>query len=168
VKKRVERRWTERPNRTGAPRSPQRTRISCYAASDRTACAAFFKESRIEFDNAINLDRKIRGTWEGNEIFPLLSLDGSAAITAPSKSFISSPTLPRRCSKSDCWGFPRISCGDGGSRNFMRLSLQKAAHANTDGAACRKSGSPRLFRPTYAGANVGHPSGFATGICAND
>ena len=26
--------------------------------------------------------------------------------------------------------------------NFMRLSLQKAAHANLSGAACRKSGSP--------------------------
>jgi hypothetical protein len=25
--------------------------------------------------------------------------------------------------------------------NFMRLSLQKAAHANLAGAACRKSGS---------------------------
>jgi len=32
--------------------------ISCYAASDRTACAAFIKESRMEFDNATNLDRK--------------------------------------------------------------------------------------------------------------
>jgi hypothetical protein len=49
---------------TGAPRSHQRTRISCYAASDRTACAAFFKESRMEFDNATNLDRKFRGTWD--------------------------------------------------------------------------------------------------------
>ena len=37
--------------------------ISCYAALDRTACAAFFKESRMEFDNATNLDRKsgVRG-----------------------------------------------------------------------------------------------------------
>jgi hypothetical protein len=76
--------------------------------------------------------------------------------------------------------------------NFMRLSLQKAAHANLSGAACRKSGWPwrtwadheifrmlslseqwisggieqkaivgfaHLFRPTYAKANVGHPSG---------
>ena len=42
----------------GAPGSPQRTRISCYAAPDRTACAAFFKESRMQFDNATNLDRK--------------------------------------------------------------------------------------------------------------
>jgi hypothetical protein len=42
----------------GAPGSHQRTRISCYAASDRTACAAFFKESRMQFNNATNLDRK--------------------------------------------------------------------------------------------------------------
>jgi hypothetical protein len=33
----------------------------------------------------------------------------------------------------------------------MRLSLQKAAHANMVGAAYRKFG--------YAGANLGHPSG---------
>jgi hypothetical protein len=42
--------------------------------------------------------------------------------------------------------------------NFMRLSLKKAARANMDGTAYRKSGSPRLFRPRYAEANVGHPS----------
>ena len=39
-----------------------------------------------------------------------------------------------------------------GSRDFMRLSLQKAAHANMGGAAYRKSG--------YPGANMGHPSGW--------
>jgi hypothetical protein len=33
------------------------------------------------------------------------------------------------------------------SRNFMRLSLEKAAHANMDGAAYRKSGSPIFFVP---------------------
>jgi hypothetical protein len=33
-------------------------RISCFAAQDRAACAAFFKESRIKFDNALELDRK--------------------------------------------------------------------------------------------------------------
>jgi len=42
----------------GAPGSHQRTWISCYAAPDRTACAAFIKESRMEVDNATNLDRK--------------------------------------------------------------------------------------------------------------
>jgi hypothetical protein len=58
----------------GAPRSPQRTRISCYAASDRTVYAAFFKESRMEFDNATNLDRKsgVRGTEKTGEAPPLL------------------------------------------------------------------------------------------------
>jgi hypothetical protein len=43
-------------------------------------------------------------------------------------------------------------------RPRARLSLRKAAHANLFGAPRRKSGSPRLFRPTYAEANVGHPS----------
>src|SRR5271154_7174496 len=42
--------------------------------------------------------------------------------------------------------------------NLMRLSLLKAAHAKLFGASCRKSGSPRLFRPRYALANLGQPS----------
>jgi hypothetical protein len=33
------------------------------------------------------------------------------------------------------------------SSNFMRLSLQKAAHANMGGAEYRKSGSPVFFVP---------------------
>ena len=44
--------------RAGAPRSPQRIRISCYAAPNTTACAAFIKESRMKFANETNLDRK--------------------------------------------------------------------------------------------------------------
>jgi hypothetical protein len=32
--------------------------ISCHAASDRIACAAFIKESRMHLANATNLDRK--------------------------------------------------------------------------------------------------------------
>jgi hypothetical protein len=37
---------------------PERTRISCHAALDKTACAAFSKESRMKFDNATNINRK--------------------------------------------------------------------------------------------------------------
>ena len=37
---------------------PERTRISCHAALDKAACAAFIKESRIKFTNATNLNRK--------------------------------------------------------------------------------------------------------------
>jgi hypothetical protein len=37
---------------------PERTRISYYASPDRTTCAAFFEESRMQFDNATNVDRK--------------------------------------------------------------------------------------------------------------
>ena len=33
-------------------------RISCYAAPDTAACAAFIKESRIECNNATNFNRK--------------------------------------------------------------------------------------------------------------
>jgi uncharacterized membrane protein len=46
----------------GAFRKRGSYRISCYAAPDRTARAAFIKESRMEFDNATNLDRK-SGLW---------------------------------------------------------------------------------------------------------
>jgi hypothetical protein len=46
------------------------------------------------------------------------------------------------------------------SRIFMRLSLKKAAHVDLVSASSRKSGSPRLLGPTYAGANVGHPFRF--------
>jgi hypothetical protein len=37
---------------------PKRTRISYHAALDMAACAAFRKESRMNFANATNLDRK--------------------------------------------------------------------------------------------------------------
>ena len=37
---------------------PERTRISCHAALEATACAAFSKESRMKFAKAINFNRK--------------------------------------------------------------------------------------------------------------
>jgi hypothetical protein len=37
---------------------PERTRISCHAALDKTACAPFLKERRMMFANATNLNRK--------------------------------------------------------------------------------------------------------------
>jgi hypothetical protein len=37
------------------------TRISCYAALDTTACAPFFKERRMMFANATNINRKSGG-----------------------------------------------------------------------------------------------------------
>jgi hypothetical protein len=42
---------------------------------------------------------------------------------------------------------PDFLWGSVESPNFMRLSLQKAAHANMVGAAYRKSGSPVFFVP---------------------
>jgi hypothetical protein len=36
----------------------QRTRISCHAALETTACATFIKESRMKFANAIKIHRK--------------------------------------------------------------------------------------------------------------
>ena len=89
----------------GCP-SHQRTWISCYAAPDRAACAAFFKESRIEFDNATNLDRKsgVPGTMMmGFHCF---------------RRRVQPHLLPRQ-------------------KQWL--------------------GFARLFHPTYAGANVGHP-----------
>jgi hypothetical protein len=40
---------------------PERTRISCCAAVDRAACAAFRKESRMKFANATKPNRKSGG-----------------------------------------------------------------------------------------------------------
>jgi hypothetical protein len=37
---------------------PERTRISCHAAMDMAACAAFVKESRMEIANATKLNKK--------------------------------------------------------------------------------------------------------------
>jgi len=37
---------------------PERTRISCHAALDIAACAAFVKESRMRIANATKLNRK--------------------------------------------------------------------------------------------------------------
>jgi hypothetical protein len=39
---------------------------------------------------------------------------------------------------------------------FMRLSSRKGAHVVLSGAAWQDPGRP-AFRPTYAGANIGHP-----------
>jgi hypothetical protein len=38
-------------------------RISCHAALDIAACAAFRKESRMKLANATNLDRKSGGKY---------------------------------------------------------------------------------------------------------
>jgi hypothetical protein len=40
---------------------PERTRISCLAPLDKTACAPFFKERRILFASATNFYRKSGG-----------------------------------------------------------------------------------------------------------
>jgi hypothetical protein len=40
---------------------PERTRISCHGALETTACAAFSKESRVNFTNATNTNRKYGG-----------------------------------------------------------------------------------------------------------
>jgi hypothetical protein len=42
------------------PGALARTWISCHAAPDRTACAAFIEESRMKFVNATKLNRKSR------------------------------------------------------------------------------------------------------------
>ena len=44
------------------------------------------------------------------------------------------------------------------SANPMRLSLMKAAHADVGSAPWQEIRVAHRFRPTYAGANVGHPS----------
>jgi hypothetical protein len=46
---------------------PERTRISCHAAPDKTAYAPFFKERRMVFANATNFYRK-SGVAEGRDL----------------------------------------------------------------------------------------------------
>ena len=41
---------------------------------------------------------------------------------------------------------------------FLRLSIMKAAHVGVGGAPWQEIRVARLFGPTYAEANVGHPS----------
>jgi hypothetical protein len=62
------------------------------------------------------------------------------------------PHLPQRpyC-KNNGGAFPDFLWGVVESRSFMRLSLQKAAHANLGGAAFRESGSPVFFGPRAPG-----------------
>jgi hypothetical protein len=58
-------------------------RISCYAALDTTACAAFIKESRMECDNASQLSQEIR----------VRPKTGPARTSSPTAGKISSYTL---------------------------------------------------------------------------
>jgi hypothetical protein len=90
----------------------------------------------MQFDNATNLDRK--SGVRGNITVCFHCFSSRAQHLSPSRSKKRLLGLLA----DFLWGLV-------GSRNFMRLSLQKAAHANMGGAAYRKSGSPRLFRPTY-------------------
>jgi hypothetical protein len=48
--------------------------------------------------------------------------------------------------------------------NFMRLSLMKAAYANMVGYLVQETRVARLFRPMYAEANMGHPSGLVDSL----
>jgi hypothetical protein len=56
--------------------------FSCFAALDTTACAAFGKESRMKFANAINLDRKSGGAKWRDLLFsqPASNADGRFAL----------------------------------------------------------------------------------------
>ncbi len=52
---------------------PERSRISCYAAPDMSAHAAFSKESRMKFANATNLHRKF-GVAQWRDLLFLLAV----------------------------------------------------------------------------------------------
>ena len=73
-----------------------------------------------------------------------------AATGQDSVYFARHRTYSMSLGQKQWWGLPPdFLWGLVEPRNFMRLSLQKALHAVLCGAAYRKSGSPRLFRPTY-------------------
>src|SRR5580698_4572934 len=61
---------------------PERTRISCHAALDKTACAPFRKEGRMKCDNATKFHRK-SGVAKWRDllfIIPASNLNGSATL----------------------------------------------------------------------------------------
>jgi hypothetical protein len=49
---------------------PERTRISCYAALDKTTCAPFRKEGRMKCTNATKFHRKSGGAQWRDLLFP--------------------------------------------------------------------------------------------------
>jgi hypothetical protein len=77
---------------------PERTRISCHAALDIAACAAFRKESRMKFASATNLDRKSGvAEWRDLRFLYLPSNEGLLP---------SSPVLPApACRVGACVGY---------------------------------------------------------------
>ena len=44
--------------KTNSSSRAERTRMSCHTASNKTACAPFFKERRMKFAKATKLNRK--------------------------------------------------------------------------------------------------------------
>jgi hypothetical protein len=98
---------------TGAPCSHQRTwaeedgatRISYHGAPPTTACAAFIKESRMKFANAIKLDRK----------------SGAQPL----------PTLLPRGQKTDAGG---VNSCDYGAKAFEKISLSTHVRWGEHGA----------------------------------
>ena len=60
-----------------------RTRISCHAALDKTACAPFLKERRMMFANATNIHRKSGGAQWRDLRFSLSSHADSKALMSP-------------------------------------------------------------------------------------
>jgi hypothetical protein len=82
----------------GIPLKPKRglTPISCHAALERSACAPFIKERRMECINATSLRRK-SGQW-GTQLFSLVERTAGPSATLP------------RISCGVCWRW-RTLCG---------------------------------------------------------
>jgi hypothetical protein len=60
---------------------PERIRISCHAALDKTACAPFRKEGRMKCDNATKFHRKSGvAKWRDLQHLSRLLTDSFAAI----------------------------------------------------------------------------------------
>jgi hypothetical protein len=78
---------------------PERTRTSCYAALDKTACAAFRKESRMKLANATNLDRKSGVAQWRDLLFLFLfsrGLSQRLSLISPVKPTVLIRTISRR------------------------------------------------------------------------
>ena len=81
------------------------TRISCHAALDMAACAAFRKESRMKFANATNLDRKSGEAAQANLEIKRVGepgRDGSGCFRrrAPGRLGVAAEDLGRQASQA--------------------------------------------------------------------
>jgi hypothetical protein len=121
---------------------PERTRISCCAAVDRAACAAFREESRMKLAEPTNFNRKCGGAqWRDLQfLFPTHKLPG-AEPTHPLSS------RPKRTRISCCAAVDRAACA--AFRKESRMKLAEPTKFNRNSGGAKEGSTVSLFpRPS--------------------